>query len=89
MYLRGAQYLPYGRAAHAMDVLCALAVAPATILAAVREAAGRLGPFVDRVRMLLRAQPGVHPARTSGGGTPLDRVGPQLGVPTEQEVSRE
>jgi len=54
--LRGVQYLPYGRAAHAMDVLCALTVAPATILAAVREAADRLGPFVDRVRMLLRAE---------------------------------
>ena len=56
VYLRGAQYLPYGRAAHAMDVLCGLAVAPATVLAAVREAADRLGPFVDRVRVLLRAQ---------------------------------
>jgi transposase len=54
-YLRGAQFLPFGRAAHAMDVLCGLLVAPASVLAAVREAAARLGPFVDRVRMLLRA----------------------------------
>jgi transposase len=71
VYLRGAQYLPYGRAAHAMDVLCALSVAPATILAAVRDAADRLGPFVDRVQMLLRAQPVIGadetPAWVNGG----------------------
>lgn len=71
VYLRGAQYLPYGRAAHAMGVLCGLAVAPATVLAAVREAADRLGPFVDRVRMLLRAQPVIGadetPAWVDGG----------------------
>lgn len=54
-YLRGAQFLPFGRAAHALEVLCGLRVAPATVLAAVREAAARLGPFVDRVRLLLRA----------------------------------
>jgi transposase len=56
VYLRGAQYLPFGRAAHALDVLCGLRVAPGTVLAAVREAVDRLGPFVDRVRVLLRAQ---------------------------------
>jgi transposase len=55
VYLRGAQYLPFARAGHALDVLCGLPVAPATILAAVREAVDRLGPFVDRVRILLRA----------------------------------
>jgi transposase len=55
VYLRGAQFLPFGRAAGAVEVLCGLRVAPATILAAVREAADRLGPFVDRVRLLLRA----------------------------------
>lgn len=54
VYLRGAQFLPFGRAATALDVLCGLRVAPVTVLNAVREAAGRLGPFVDRVRMLLR-----------------------------------
>lgn len=53
-YLRGAQFLPFGRAAHAVEVLCGLRVAPASVLAAVRQAADRLGPFVDRVRMLLR-----------------------------------
>lgn len=41
VYLRDAQYLPFGRAAHALDVLCGLVVAPATVLAAVREAADR------------------------------------------------
>jgi transposase len=55
VYLRGAQFLPFGRATHALDVLCGLAVAPGTVLAAIREAVDRLGPFVDRVRALLRA----------------------------------
>jgi transposase len=54
-YLRGAQFLPFGRAAGALEVLGGLRVVPATVLAAVREAAERLGPFVDRVRLLLRA----------------------------------
>jgi transposase len=54
-YLRGAQFLPFGRAAHALEVLCGLRVVPATVLAVVRQAADRLGPFVNRVRMLLRA----------------------------------
>jgi len=53
-YLRGAQFLPFGRCASALEVLCGLRVVPATVLAAVREAADRLGPFVDRVRLLLR-----------------------------------
>jgi transposase len=56
VYLRGAQYLPFGRATHALDVLCGMRVAPGTVLSAVREAVDRLGPFVDRVRVLLRAQ---------------------------------
>jgi transposase len=56
VYLRGAQYLPFTRAAHALDVLCGLRVAPATILAAVRDAVDRLGPFVGRVRVLLRSR---------------------------------
>jgi transposase len=56
VYLRGAQYLPFVRATHALDVLCGMRVAPGTVLAAVREAVERLGPFVDRVRVLLRAQ---------------------------------
>ena len=56
VYLRGAQYLPFGRATHALDVLCGMRVAPGTVLSAVREAVDRLGPFIDRVRVLLRAQ---------------------------------
>lgn len=56
-YLRGVQFLPYGRAAQAVQVLCGLSVAPATVLAAAREAAVRLEPFTDRVRLLLRASP--------------------------------
>ncbi len=55
VYLRGAQFLPFGRLTHALGVLCGLVVAPGTVLAAVREAVDRLGPFVDRVRVLLRA----------------------------------
>ena len=46
-------------------------MAPATVLAAVREAAERLGPFVDRVRMPLRVQPAIGadetPAWVDGG----------------------
>ncbi len=53
-YLRGAQFLPFGRAANALEVWCGLRMVPATVLAAVREAADRLGPFGDRVRLLLR-----------------------------------
>jgi transposase len=71
VYLRGAQYLPFGRAAHALDVLCGMRVAPGTVLAAVREAVDRLGPFVDRVRVLLRASAVIGadetPAWVAGG----------------------
>jgi transposase len=56
VYLRGAQYLPFARATHALDVLCGLRVAPGTVLSAVREPVDRLGPFIDRVRVLLHAQ---------------------------------
>ena len=55
VYLRGAQFLPFGRLTHALGVLCGLVVAPGTVLAAVGEAVDRLGPFVDRVKVLLRA----------------------------------
>lgn len=48
VYLRGAQYLPFVRATHALDVLCGMRVAPGTVLSAVREAVDRLGPFIDR-----------------------------------------
>ena len=55
VYLRGAQFLPFARLTHALGALCGLVVAPGTVLAAVREAVDRLGPFVDRVKVLLRA----------------------------------
>jgi transposase len=55
VYLRAAQFLPFGRAAATMADLCALRPSTGTIAAAVAEAAARLGPFTDRVRTLLRA----------------------------------
>jgi transposase len=48
-YLRGAQFLPFGRAAHALDVLCGLAVAPGTVLAARPQRRGS-GTRRDRPR---------------------------------------
>ena len=61
-----------------MDVLCGLAVAPGTVLAAVREAVERLGPFVDRVKVLLHAQAVIGadetPAWVDGGWTCTSRV---------------
>src|SRR5204862_238004 len=54
VYLRAAQFLPFGRAAATMADRCALRVSTGTVAAAVAEAAGRLGPFTDRVRLLLR-----------------------------------
>jgi transposase len=57
VYLRAAQFLPFGRAAATMADLCALRVSTGTIATVVGEAAARLGPFLDRVRVLLRAAP--------------------------------
>jgi transposase len=54
VYLRAAQFLPFGRAAATLSDLCALRVSTGTIAAAVAEAVTRLGPFTDRVRLLLR-----------------------------------
>lgn len=55
VYLRAAQYLPFGRAAATMADLCALPVSTGTIATAIAEAVTRLDPFLDRVRALLRA----------------------------------
>jgi transposase len=55
VYLRAAQYLPFGRAAATMADLCALRVSTGTIATVIGEAVARLGPFTDRVRLLLRA----------------------------------
>jgi transposase len=57
VYLRAAQFLPFGRAAATMADLCRLRPSTGTIANAVGEAAVRLGPFLDRVRVLLRAAP--------------------------------
>ena len=54
VYLRAAQFLPFGRAAATMADLCALRVSTGTIAAVIGEAVARLGPFIDRVRLLLR-----------------------------------
>ncbi len=55
VYLRAAQFLPFGRAAATLSDLCALRVCTGTIAAAIGEASARLDPFLDRVRVLLRA----------------------------------
>jgi transposase len=57
VYLRAAQFLPFGRAAATMADLCRLRPSTGTIATVIGEAASRLGPFLDRVRLLLRAAP--------------------------------
>jgi transposase len=57
VYLRAAQFLPFGRAAATLGDLCRLRPSTGTIATTIGEAASRLGPFQDRVRMLLRAAP--------------------------------
>jgi len=57
VYLRAAQFLPFGRAAATLGDLCRLRPSTGTIATVIGEAAARLGPFTDRVRALLRAAP--------------------------------
>ena len=57
VYLRAAQFLPFGRAAATLGDLCRLRPSTGTIATVITEAASRLGPFLDRVRLLLRAAP--------------------------------
>jgi transposase len=57
VYLRAAQFLPFGRAAATVGDLCRLRPSTGTIATVIGEAASRLGPFLDRVRLLLRAAP--------------------------------
>jgi transposase len=57
VYLRAAQFLPFGRAAATLGDLCRLRPSTGTIVTVIGEAASRLGPFTDRVRALLRAAP--------------------------------
>jgi transposase len=57
VYLRAAQFLPFGRAAATLGDLCRLRPSTGTIVTVIGQAAARLGPFLDRVRLLLRAAP--------------------------------
>jgi transposase len=71
VYLRAAQFLPFGRAAATLGDLCRLRPSTGTIAAVVGEAASRLEPFLGRVRVLLRSAPVLGadetPARVDGG----------------------
>ncbi len=71
VYLRAAQFLPFGRAAATMADLCRLRPSTGTIATVIGEAAARLEPFLDRVRLLLRAAPVLGadetPAWVNGG----------------------
>jgi len=57
VYLRAAQFLPFGRAAATLGDLCRLRPSTGTIATVIGEATSRLGPFLDRIRLLLRAAP--------------------------------
>lgn len=57
VYLRAAQFLPFGRAAVTLSDLCGLRVSTGTIASAIGEAARRVEPFLERVRILLRRAP--------------------------------
>jgi transposase len=65
-----AHHLPYGRAAVVLRQLGGLAVSTGFLVAARRRAAGRLGPFMVRVRQLLGQAGLLHvdetPARVEG-----------------------
>jgi transposase len=70
-YLRGAQFLPFGRAVATLSDLCRLRPSTGTLATVIAEAAHRLAPFTDRVRALLGAAPVVGadetPAWVAGG----------------------
>ena len=66
-----AHHIPVGRAAQLMGDMTGLPVSAGWVAGVRRKAAGRLGPFMDHVRVLLR-QAGVlyageTPARAAGG----------------------
>lgn len=71
VYARGAQFLPFGRAARMLGDLCGAPVSTGFVHGCFVDAATRLGPFLDRLRELLRAQPVLNvdetPARLGGG----------------------
>jgi transposase len=71
VYARGAQFLPYGRAARLMADLLGVPVSAGFVHQVVGEAAKRLGPFVTRMRALLHVVDVLHvdetPTRFGGG----------------------
>jgi transposase len=71
VYARGAHFLPFGRAARLLGDLCGARVSTGFAYSVFADAATRLAPFIDRLRLLLRAQPVLHadetPARVDGG----------------------
>jgi transposase len=71
VYARGAHFLPFARAARLLSDLCGAGVSTGFMHSVFADAATRLGPFLARLRELLRAQPVLHadetPARVDGG----------------------
>lgn len=71
VYARGAHFLPFGRAARLLSDLCGASVSTGFVHSVFTDAATRLGPFLARLRDLLRAQSVLHadetPARVGGG----------------------
>jgi hypothetical protein len=70
VYARGAQFLPYARAARLLGDLTGAHVSTGFVHSVFLDAAARLAPFTDRLRDLLRAVPVLHadetPARVAG-----------------------
>lgn len=70
VYARGAQFLPYARAAGLLGDLTGAPVSTGFVHSVFVDAAARLEPFTDRLRHLLRAAPVLHadetPARVGG-----------------------
>ena len=65
-----AHYLPVARAARLVAALTGVQVSAGFVAGIRGKAAGRLGPFMDRVRQLLRTVPVLYadetPARSAG-----------------------
>jgi len=70
VYARGAQFLPFGRAARLLGDLCGAPVSTGFVHGVFTDAAACLQPFLHRVRDLLRVAPVLHadetPARLGG-----------------------
>lgn len=63
-YARGSQFLPYGRAARLLGDLTGAPVSTGFVHGVFMRAAALLAPFVDRLRVLLRAVPVLHADET-------------------------